>query len=157
MLLKFLLDPRVIIAAVVAGLLFFLYADLQKNKIQVATLTGEKTSLENEKNSLAAQLASALSIIDTLRKDVIRANKTMKELEFVRNEFNDLRKKYAEIQDKPYTCPELESRYEDYSIAIATRYNNFLRGKVNSMSTPSDSSSPTKAMPNDDAVGTSGN
>jgi predicted nuclease with TOPRIM domain len=143
-------------AVLVAFIMFTLYADLQKNKIQVATLTGEKTALTNEKFSLAAQLASALSIIETLKADLVRSRKTLKELEFVRNEFNDLRRKFAELQDKPYTCPELETRYEDYSIDIARKYNGFLRGKVSSVPAPADSPSTTAPVPNNAPPGVEG-
>jgi septal ring factor EnvC (AmiA/AmiB activator) len=159
-----LLNPKVWIAVGIAALVIFLYLDIQAKKLviagkdtQIATLDGEKTSLTQERDSLLAQIASALSIIETLKADLVRSRKTLKELEFVRNEFNDLRRKFAELSDKPYTCPELETRYEDYSISIASKYNNFLRRKVNSMSAPADSSSPDKAMPNTYPSGTTGN
>jgi predicted nuclease with TOPRIM domain len=158
-----LLNPKVWIAVGIAALVIFLYLDIQaKNLViagkdtQIATLDGEKTSLTQERNSLLAQIASALSIIETLRADLVRSRKTLKELEFVRNEFNDLRRKFAELQDKPYTCPELETRYEDYSIDIARKYNGFLRGKVNSVPTPPDSAGTATAVPNASPRGVEG-
>lgn len=159
--MQLLFNPKVWLAVGISAVILFMWTNIQTKKLiiagkdtQITKLDGEKTALTQERDSLLAQLASALSIIETLKADLARSRKTLKELEFVRNEFNDLRRKFAELQDKPYTCPELETRYEDYSISIASKYNYFVRGKVNSMSTPSDSSGSSKAMPNATAAGT---
>ena len=151
-----LLNPKVWIAAGLAGLLFFMYASIEEKKVRIAILEGDKTSMQQTIDDLGQKLLGYATVIDTLKADLARSRKTLKELEFVRDEFSDLRRKFAELQDKPYTCPELEARYEGYSIAIAARYNGFLRGKVNSMPSAADSAGPTKAMPDAPAAGVQG-
>ena len=160
-----LLNPKVWIAVAVAAIIVFLFLDIQAKKLviagkdtQIATLDGERTSLTQERDSLLAQIASALSIIETLKQNVTRANKALKEMEFIRSEANDLRRQLIAMQDKPLTCPELEAKYEDYSIDVARKYNAWIvRGKVNRLPAPADSASPDKAVPNSPSAGVQGN
>jgi hypothetical protein len=158
-----LFNWKVWVAVGIGALIVFLYLDIQAKKLvisgkdtQIATLDGEKTSLTQERDSLLAQIASALSIIETLKANVTRANKALKEMEFIRSEANDLRRQLIAMQDKPLTCPELEAKYEDYSIDVARKYNSWVHGKVRSMPAPADSASPDKAMPNSPSAGVQG-
>jgi predicted nuclease with TOPRIM domain len=144
------------IAVGLAALLFFMYADIQAKKVNIATLEGDNTSKQQTIDDYKQKLLSYATVIDTLKADLVRSRKTLKELEFVRDEFNDLRRKFVELQDKPYTCPELETRYEDYSIDIARKYNGFLRGKISSVPAPADSSGPGPTVSNPTTIRTAG-
>jgi hypothetical protein len=158
-----LFNWKVWVAVGIGALIVLLYLDIQAKKLviagkdtQIATLDGEKTSLTQERDSLLAQIASALSIIETLKANVTRAQKALKEMEFIRSEANDLRRQLVAMQDKQYTCPELEAKYEDYSIDVARKYNGWLRGKVNRLPAPADRPGPGTTVPNLDAAGVQG-
>ena len=141
-LLKFLLDPRVLIAIALAGLLFFLYSDLQSKKIEIAGLNGEKAELIQKNEDLGRQIVSLGFMVNQLKDNLVAARKSISEMQAIREEANKLRKRLVELQNQPNACEFLKVEYEKIAIDITGMFNSGVRRKINRPDTTGDHAAP---------------
>lgn len=135
-----LLNPRVILILAVAIFVGALLFKIQGQKVVIATLKGDKAVLEQMAQDLGEQNTALTAALKAANDNLLTARKSLREMERIRAEANALRMKLAELEDKPLTCPELESKYEEISIDTAKYFNSYgVRGKVNRPDTSSDS------------------
>lgn len=108
---------------------------------EVKTLKAEKQTLEDSVKSLTEKNTALGTALNTANDQIKKAKASLKEMEWIRAEANALRRKLAELIDKPYTCPELEKKYEEISVDTAKYFNSYgLRGKIKRPNTDGNSS-----------------
>jgi chromosome segregation ATPase len=130
-MMSLLLNPRVWIAVGLAALLFFMYANIQQKKVQIALLEGDKTSLQQANAELGKQLLNLAGMIETLKANLVAAKKSISEMQKVKEEANVLRRRIIELQNQPNACEALKVEYEKIASDITAMFNDRVQRKIN--------------------------
>jgi chromosome segregation ATPase len=141
-MMSLLLNPRVWIAVAVAGLILFLYLDIQGKKVTIAILEGDKAVLQQTNEELGKQLLNLAGMVETLKANLAAAKKSISEMQKVKEEANVLRRRIIELQNQPNACEALKVEYEKVASDITAMFNNRVRGKVSNPGTNDNRTAP---------------
>jgi DNA repair exonuclease SbcCD ATPase subunit len=144
--MSLLLNPRVWIAVAVAGLILFLYLDIQGKKVTIAILEGDKAVLQQTNEELGKQLINLASMVETLKANLAAAKKSIKDMQAIKDEANVLRRRIIELQNTPGACEEIKNEYQKISSDITAMFNDRVQRKISVPKPDGDRTAP-KVLP----------
>jgi len=155
-LLTLLLNPKnLLIAALSVALAgtWFAY-DLKKH--QALQCSGELALCEANVRGYQAEILSANSIIEALKKNLEAIRKSAEEWKRIAAEAGDLRRRIFELQASPKECEVLHAEYQKVAGDITLYFNaGGVRGKVHRPDPAGDRAAPG-VLPGPGAAGAGG-
>ena len=125
-----LISPRVIVALLSLVLFGAVLFWVQHMKTRIATLEGEKARLEQINKDLGGQFTAMERVVATLKANLQAARKSVQEMQAIREEANELRRRIIELQNRPGACDFLKVEYEKLASDITGVFNNGVRRKI---------------------------
>lgn len=125
-----LLNPRVILVAAVLIFVGVLFFKISVQKTQIATLKGDVALKQETIQDLTAQITNLGNMVDTLKRNLVAAKQSIKEMQAVKEEANVLRRRIIELQNEPTACEALKVEYEKVASDITVMFNDRFRSKI---------------------------
>lgn len=155
-LLSLLLNPKNLLIAALSVALAGTWVAYDVQKHKAMKCAGELALCEADVRGYQAEIASAASIIETLKKNLEAIRKQAAEWQRIADGAHELRVRILELQASPKECEVLQDEYRKVAGDITVYFNTGgVRGKVRHPDPAGDRAAP-EVLPGPGAAGAGG-